>query len=111
MADLFAIFERIARRICRRRRRGAGGAPPPHPPVAAFENYIKGLLAETPATALNYLNAALRADRRVRPRAPGAVGSSSTIRANTSGRSPRCARSRQLGPGAPRPIPGGAVRS
>ena len=25
-----------------------------HPPVAAFENYIKGLLAETPATAINY---------------------------------------------------------
>jgi Flp pilus assembly protein TadD len=30
-----------------------------HPPVAAFENYIKGVLAETPATAVNFLNAAL----------------------------------------------------
>jgi tetratricopeptide (TPR) repeat protein len=43
---------------------GAGGAAPTHPPVAAFENYIKGLLAETPATAINYLNAALQADPR-----------------------------------------------
>ena len=31
-----------------------------HPPVAVFEDYIKGLLAETPATAINYLNAALQ---------------------------------------------------
>jgi tetratricopeptide (TPR) repeat protein len=62
MADLFGIFERIARHIMSPSAAGAGGAPPAHPPVAAFENYIKGLLAETPATAMNYLNAALRAD-------------------------------------------------
>jgi tetratricopeptide (TPR) repeat protein len=64
MADLFAIFERTARRIMSSSTVGAGGAPPIHPPVAAFENYIKGLLAETPATALTYLNAAVRADPR-----------------------------------------------
>lgn len=62
MADLFAIFERMARHIMSPSAVGAGGAPPVHPPVAAFENYIKGLLAETPATALGYLNAAVRAD-------------------------------------------------
>jgi tetratricopeptide (TPR) repeat protein len=62
MADLFTIFERMSRRIMSPSAAGAGGAPPPHPPVAAFENYIKGLLAETPATALTYLNAAVRAD-------------------------------------------------
>jgi tetratricopeptide (TPR) repeat protein len=62
MADLFAIFERMARHIMSPSAVGAGGAPPVHPPVAAFENYIKGLLAETPATALTYLNAAVRAD-------------------------------------------------
>ena len=32
---------------------------PQQPPVAAFEDYIKGLLAETPATAISYLEAAL----------------------------------------------------
>ena len=60
LPELFAIFERIApphraavREIGGRDRRSV------HPPVAAFENFIKGLLAETPATAINYLNAAL----------------------------------------------------
>jgi len=62
IADLFTIFERMSRRIMSPSGAGAGGAPPSHPPVAAFENYIKGLLAETPATALTYLNAAVRAD-------------------------------------------------
>lgn len=58
IADLFAIVERIATRL----------APTPagekaaqaYPSIAAFENYIKGLLAETPANALSYLNASLR---------------------------------------------------
>ena len=62
MPELFATFERMARRVISPSAAGAGGAPPVHPPVAAFENYIKGLLAETPATALTYLNAAVRAD-------------------------------------------------
>src|SRR5262249_14898402 len=62
MAVLFATFERMAGRVMSPSAAGAGGAPPAHPPVAAFENYIKGLLAETPATALTYLNAAVRAD-------------------------------------------------
>ena len=62
MAELFAIFERVARRIISPSAAGAGGAGPAHPPVVAFEYYIKGLLAETPATAVNYLNAALQAD-------------------------------------------------
>jgi tetratricopeptide (TPR) repeat protein len=57
--ELFATFERIARQI----------APPSttsadvhrlQPPVAAFEDFIKGLLAETPATSIGYLNAALQ---------------------------------------------------
>jgi tetratricopeptide (TPR) repeat protein len=59
LPELFAMFERIARRI----------APPANsiedverkrPRVAAFEDYIKGLLAETPATAISYLDAALK---------------------------------------------------
>jgi tetratricopeptide (TPR) repeat protein len=61
LTDLFGIFDRVARRIV------PPGAIPPsvpdseQPPVAAFENYIKGLLAETPDTAVKYLNAALQA--------------------------------------------------
>jgi tetratricopeptide (TPR) repeat protein len=58
--DLFDTFERIAHALLP----GANldTLKPHHPPVAAFENYVKGLLAATPATAVQYLNAALRAD-------------------------------------------------
>jgi len=60
LPDLFATFERIAQALL-----PAGGnanVAPHHPPIAAFENYVKGMLAETPATATQYLDAALRAD-------------------------------------------------
>ena len=30
-----------------------------HPPLAAYESYVKGLLAETPATAITYLQNAI----------------------------------------------------
>ncbi len=56
--DLFATIERVAAKVA------PPGAlrlsPPDALPLAAFENYIKGLLAETPETAINYLNAALK---------------------------------------------------
>ncbi len=60
IADLFSLFERIAAGLHPEPDVPASGAPA-HPSVAAFENYVKGLLAETPATALGYLNAALKA--------------------------------------------------
>lgn len=60
MGELFATYQRVARRLVPQ----AATAPdifarPPPPPLPAFEQYIKGLLAETPATSINYLNAAL----------------------------------------------------
>ena len=69
LPDLYAIFERIARRLAPR----SAGSPQEiehaHPPVAAFENYIKGLVADTPATAIGYQNMALQAHPAfVRPR-------------------------------------------
>lgn len=63
IADLFAIFRELAAGLSPL----AGGGTAPvsaaarTPSVAAFENYVKGLVAETPATALSYLNAALQA--------------------------------------------------
>ena len=59
LPELFGIFERIARRIA------PSGSPSEaiarqQPPVAVFEDFIKGLLAGTPATAINYLNSALK---------------------------------------------------
>jgi len=59
LPDLFTIFERIARRIAPSSD-SSGEIARQRPPVAVFEDFIKGLLAETPATAINYLNAALK---------------------------------------------------
>ncbi len=60
MPELFATFERIARRFT------PAGAPADgelgHPPVAAFEAYIKGLVAATPATEIKYLDQAIALD-------------------------------------------------
>ena len=54
LPELFAIFERIARRMAPAVHESSDEIEAQHPPIAAFENYIKGLLAETPATAINY---------------------------------------------------------
>lgn len=61
LSDLFAIFERVSRRMAPASARTSAEVERLHPPVAAFENYIKGLLAETPGTAVSYLEAALKA--------------------------------------------------
>ena len=59
--ELFGIFERIARRIAPASSASSAEVVSRHPPLAVFENYIKGLLAQTPATAVKYLEAALGA--------------------------------------------------
>jgi tetratricopeptide (TPR) repeat protein/TolB-like protein len=60
LTDVFAVFDRLARGVAPPPARGAPDPGAEQPPVGAFENYIKGLLAETPATAIGYLDAALR---------------------------------------------------
>jgi Tfp pilus assembly protein PilF/TolB-like protein len=59
LTELFAIFDRLATRLGRGVAR-ATGAPAPHPPLDAFENYIKGLVAESPVSQASFLEAALR---------------------------------------------------
>lgn len=59
LVELFPIFDRVARRMTPPPARSSPATERPQPPVAAFEDYIKGLLAETPATAITYLKAAL----------------------------------------------------
>jgi tetratricopeptide (TPR) repeat protein len=56
---LFGTFERIARRIAPPSAKSSEEIERMHPPLAIFEDFIKGLVAETPATAINYLTAAL----------------------------------------------------
>jgi tetratricopeptide (TPR) repeat protein len=58
LPELYVTFQRLAARIAPAATRPSVSSA--QPPVAAFENYIKGLLAETPATAVDYLNAALK---------------------------------------------------
>jgi Flp pilus assembly protein TadD/TolB-like protein len=60
LTDLYTVLERVSHRVGLGPNAAGGSAEPAHPPIAAFESYIKGVLAETPATATNYLNAALK---------------------------------------------------
>jgi tetratricopeptide (TPR) repeat protein len=59
LTDLFAIFERLASRVAQKSP-GTASAPLAQPPLDAFENYIKGLLAESPVAQSDFLEAALR---------------------------------------------------
>jgi tetratricopeptide (TPR) repeat protein len=59
ISEIFAICERLARIIVPPSARIAPDGARDQPPLPAFENYIKGLMAEAPATAITYLNAAL----------------------------------------------------
>jgi tetratricopeptide (TPR) repeat protein len=59
--ELYVTFGRLARRLAPSSSRAADQPDRDRPPVAAFENYIKGLVAETPSTSISYLNAALQA--------------------------------------------------
>lgn len=61
LEDLFGVFDRVARRL---NGAAADDATAPtdraSPPVAAFEHYIKGLVAETPASQATFLERALQ---------------------------------------------------
>lgn len=59
LEDLFAIFERIGRRLAGPT---AIGTPPPRPALPVFENYIKGLIAMSPKAKIGYLGAAIKLD-------------------------------------------------
>jgi tetratricopeptide (TPR) repeat protein len=59
LPELFATFERIARRMAPPSAKSSADVEAQHPPVTVFEAFIKGLLAETPATAISYLRAAM----------------------------------------------------
>jgi len=73
LTDPPAVFERLARRLSGARRDGSGAEGPPsalpdegtvpvRPLLAAFENYVKGLMAEAPAAQVPFLETALRLD-------------------------------------------------
>jgi len=59
LQDLFTSFEKIAREI-HPSAKATADVERGHPALPVFEAFIKGLLAETPATAVNYLESALK---------------------------------------------------
>ena len=59
LTDLFAIYDRLTVRLSRDAPISRPASVPP-PPLDAFENFIKGLLAENPATRASFLEAAVR---------------------------------------------------
>jgi tetratricopeptide (TPR) repeat protein len=61
LADLFVVFERVARKLLGR---PADGPPlETRPPLLAFENYVKGLVAESPAAQERYLQRAVELNK------------------------------------------------
>jgi predicted Zn-dependent protease/TolB-like protein len=61
LSDLFAIARRVAQKVVP----GGADVQPVHaPPLQAFEQYVKGLLAEQPGTQASFLESALKADPR-----------------------------------------------
>ena len=58
LSSIFTLFERIAGRLAPDARPPAGREP--RPPLVAFENYIKGLVADSPAAQATFLETAIR---------------------------------------------------
>jgi tetratricopeptide (TPR) repeat protein/TolB-like protein len=61
LADLFGVFERVARKLLGRS--ADGPALESRPPLVAFENYVKGLVAESPAAQERYLQRAVELNK------------------------------------------------
>jgi predicted Zn-dependent protease len=58
--DFFGIYARVARRLLPDSTITTQQMESGHPPVAAFEQYVKGVVAENPATQVSMLKEALR---------------------------------------------------
>ncbi|HVQ42236.1 MAG TPA: tetratricopeptide repeat protein [Vicinamibacterales bacterium] len=61
VSEMFALFGRVATQIGKHTGRAttAAHAPLPPMPLAAFENYVKGLMAATPAAQQKFLESAM----------------------------------------------------
>lgn len=59
LADVLVTLERAARRLAPNSQVSTAEVERLHPPLAAYESYVKGLLAETPATATVYFSKAI----------------------------------------------------
>lgn len=59
LGELFTLVQKVARRVVPG---GTDPAAPPAPSLHAFEQYVKGLLAEHPSSQVEFLEAALKLD-------------------------------------------------
>jgi tetratricopeptide (TPR) repeat protein len=60
--DLLATIERVSRRLLPASTVPSAVVEQQHPPLAAFENFVKGLIAETPSTQIGFLEKAIALD-------------------------------------------------
>jgi predicted Zn-dependent protease len=60
LSEFFDLFDRLAERVSESAPAGGPGTSDPRPPVEAFENYIKGLVAESPAAQVGFLETAIK---------------------------------------------------
>jgi Flp pilus assembly protein TadD/TolB-like protein len=60
LMDVFAVFGHIAQRIAPESRVPADQMEQVHPPLTAFEQYIKGLVAQAPAAKESFLTQAVK---------------------------------------------------
>jgi tetratricopeptide (TPR) repeat protein len=60
LADFFAVFERLSRQLLPAGTVPSAAAAADHGSLAVFESYIKGLVAETTAARIRFLEAALK---------------------------------------------------
>lgn len=60
--DLLATIERVSRRLLPASTVPGAVVEQQHPPLAAFENFVKGLIAETPSTQIGFLEKAIALD-------------------------------------------------
>ena len=92
LESLFAIFERVSRRVAGATAQIARS--PGRPNLQVFEQYIKGLIASATSAKVSYLESAIKVDSGFRSRAAGIVGRPPRRRERTGG-----ARGGRRGPG------------
>jgi Flp pilus assembly protein TadD len=59
LTDVFGVYAGIAQRLVPARSVSTQEMEQGHPPLAAFEHYVKGLVADAPATKIGFLTQAL----------------------------------------------------
>ena len=62
LREIFPLFGRLARRLVPQASLTVQQLADRHPPLVAFEDYVKGLLAENPETQIRYLRSSMALD-------------------------------------------------